>query len=152
VSFTVETDGRLPDGTTLAEAISAVDREGGADWYGVNCAHPTHILRGLEVIDSSVPHLTFPRPNASTMSHQELDEMEVLDAGDQDLLKSSTDSLREKSPVSGSSVGAAGLTAVTSHVSGASENTVLPERVGAANSGKIKWEQGRGHLPPTRPP
>jgi homocysteine S-methyltransferase len=43
VGFTVETDGRLPDGTTLADAIATVDREGGPDWYLVNCAHPDHI-------------------------------------------------------------------------------------------------------------
>ena len=47
VSFTVELDGRLPDGTTLAAAITDVDAAGGPDYFMVNCAHPTHIEPGL---------------------------------------------------------------------------------------------------------
>ena len=48
ISFTVETDGRLPDGTPLARAIEQVDEDdGGPDWYLVNCAHPRHIEPGL---------------------------------------------------------------------------------------------------------
>jgi S-methylmethionine-dependent homocysteine/selenocysteine methylase len=47
VSFTVETDGRLPDGSTLGDAIQRVDEatEGAAAYFGVNCAHPTHFDR-----------------------------------------------------------------------------------------------------------
>ncbi len=48
VGFTVETDGRLPDGTALADAIAEVDAAGGPDWFLVNCAHPTHIAPGLD--------------------------------------------------------------------------------------------------------
>ena len=72
VSFTVETDGRLPDGSTLAEAITAVETAAPADYYGVNCAHPAHVSAGL---DGGVwqQRLTFFRPNASTLSHAELD-------------------------------------------------------------------------------
>jgi S-methylmethionine-dependent homocysteine/selenocysteine methylase len=97
VSFTVETDGRLPDGSTLAEAIDRVEAAAPADWYGVNCAHPTHVAAAL---DSGAwqQRLRFFRPNASTLSHQELDEMEVLDAGDLDLFTESTGSLREQVP------------------------------------------------------
>lgn len=97
ISFTVETDGRLPDGSTLSDAIDALEMTDPADWYGVNCAHPTHLLAGLD----SAPwqqRLVFFRPNASTMSHEELDAMEVLDAGDIDLLVDSTNSLREQTP------------------------------------------------------
>ena len=47
VSFTVEQDGRLPDGTPLSAAIAEVDAEGGPDYFMVNCAHPTHIAPGL---------------------------------------------------------------------------------------------------------
>jgi S-methylmethionine-dependent homocysteine/selenocysteine methylase len=94
VSFTVETDGRLPDGSTVAAALAAVDAAAPADWYGVNCAHPTHVVGGIDGGDWQ-QQLTFFRPNASTMSHAELDEMEVLDAGDIDLLVSGTGSLRE---------------------------------------------------------
>lgn len=96
ISFTVETDGRLPDGSTLADAIGAVEADEPADWYGVNCAHPTHVIQAL---DGPVhDRLTFLRPNASTMSHEELDAMEELDAGDIDLLLSSTRQVRDAAP------------------------------------------------------
>lgn len=44
ISFTLETDGRLPTGHTLSEAIQAVDAETGQGpaYYMINCAHPTH--------------------------------------------------------------------------------------------------------------
>ena len=48
VGFTVETDGRLPDGTTLRDAIARVDAEAAPDYFLVNCAHPTHVAPGLE--------------------------------------------------------------------------------------------------------
>ncbi|TDD21772.1 homocysteine S-methyltransferase [Kribbella turkmenica] len=89
VSFTVETDGRLPSGNLLSEAITAMERTAPADWYGVNCAHPTHVLPALDG-EPWTERLLFLRPNASTMSHQELDAMEVLDSGDIDLLVAST--------------------------------------------------------------
>jgi S-methylmethionine-dependent homocysteine/selenocysteine methylase len=43
VSPTVETDGTLPDGTTLSEFVSRVDEatHGYPLFYMVNCAHPT---------------------------------------------------------------------------------------------------------------
>jgi len=47
VGFTVETDGRLPDGTTLRDAIARVDAAAAPDYYVVNCAHPTHVAPGL---------------------------------------------------------------------------------------------------------
>jgi homocysteine S-methyltransferase len=47
VSFTVEQDGRLPDGTPLSAAIAEVDAEGGPDYFMINCAHPSHIAPGL---------------------------------------------------------------------------------------------------------
>lgn len=85
VGFTVETDGRLPDGTTLAEAIAAVDAVAPPATYLVNCAHPSHILQGL----TEGPwrdRIGGMRVNASTMSHAELDEAETLDDGDPDQL------------------------------------------------------------------
>ena len=44
ISFTLETDGRRPSGTTLGEAIAAVDAatETAAAFFMVNCAHPSH--------------------------------------------------------------------------------------------------------------
>ncbi len=97
VSFTVETDGRLPDGSTLAEAITATEAAAPADYYGVNCAHPAHVQAGLDG-GAWQDRLTFFRPNASTLSHAELDVMEDLDAGDLPFLVSRTQHLREHLP------------------------------------------------------
>lgn len=100
VSFTVETDGTLPDGTTLAATLDRIEAEAPADWYGVNCAHPTHVLPALDG-GPWQERLSIFRPNASTMSHAELDEMEVLDAGDLGLLTSSTAAFRGQVPTVG---------------------------------------------------
>jgi len=83
VSFTVETDGRLPSGQPLAEAIEEVDREtgGAAAYFMVNCAHPTHFLPALEG-PGPWHRVLGVRANASTKSHAELDESEELDDGD----------------------------------------------------------------------
>lgn len=101
ISFTVETDGRLPDGTPLQEAIELVDATAAPDWYGVNCAHPTHLLPALEegaTNDAWRSRVVALRPNASTLTHAELDEMTVLDTGDLSLLTDSASSLRELLP------------------------------------------------------
>lgn len=89
VSFTVETDGHLPDGTPLREAVAQVDATAPADWYGVNCAHPLHIRPALDG-GSWQQRVQCFRPNASTLTHAELDVMEELDEGDRDLLQAST--------------------------------------------------------------
>ena len=89
VSFTVETDGLLPDGTPLRAAIESTDAAAAADWYGVNCAHPTHVRPALDG-GPWQQRLHCLRPNASTLTHAELDVMEVLDEGDLDLLVTST--------------------------------------------------------------
>ncbi|WP_206680083.1 homocysteine S-methyltransferase family protein [Aeromicrobium phoceense] len=81
IGFTVETDGRLPDGTTLAEAIEAVDAVARPNYFLVNCAHPSHVLRGMR--DGAwKDRIGGLRVNASTMSHAELDAAETLDGGD----------------------------------------------------------------------
>lgn len=97
VSFTVETDGRLPEGSTLAEAITAVETAAPADYYGVNCAHPAHVLAGLDG-GAWQERLTFFRPNASVLSHAELDAMEGPDPGDLPLLVRATRKLRGELP------------------------------------------------------
>jgi len=81
VSFTVETDGRLADGTSLGDAIEAVEAAQPPDWFLVNCAHPSHIALGLEG-DGPWDRIAGLRPNASRLSHAELDEAEELDEGD----------------------------------------------------------------------
>ena len=92
ISFTVETDGRLPDGTPLGLAIAAVDAAAAPDWYGINCAPPTHVTPALDG-GAWQDRIRVFRPNASTMTHEELDAMEVLDEGDRPLLASSTAAL-----------------------------------------------------------
>lgn len=83
ISFTVETDGRLPSGDALGDAILAVDEatDEGPAYYMVNCAHPTHFLHVLDGAPWS-RRLRGIRANASRRSHTELDEAEDLDAGD----------------------------------------------------------------------
>jgi homocysteine S-methyltransferase len=84
VSFTVETDGRLPSGQTLGEAIEHVDAEtdGAAAYFMVNCAHPTHFAAALEAKAPWIGRLRGIRANASKLSHAELNEGETLDEGD----------------------------------------------------------------------
>ncbi|MDQ4136574.1 MAG: homocysteine S-methyltransferase family protein [Pseudomonadota bacterium] len=84
ISFTLDTDGRLPTGETLKEAVLAVDQATGRAplYYMINCAHPTHFA---DVLASGEPWLTRLkglRANASKRSHAELDSAPDLDAGD----------------------------------------------------------------------
>jgi S-methylmethionine-dependent homocysteine/selenocysteine methylase len=99
ISFTLETDGRLPSGQSLAEALAQVDGETDASpaYYMINCAHPTHFEAVLE--DASVrERVRGLRANASKLSHAELDEAEELDAGDPDDLAARYASLRDVLP------------------------------------------------------
>jgi S-methylmethionine-dependent homocysteine/selenocysteine methylase len=98
ISFTVETDGRLPSGQALGDAILQVDDATGAApaYYMVNCAHPTHFSDVLE--GSWVERVRGVRANASVLSHAELDEAEALDAGDPHDLAARYAALRERLP------------------------------------------------------
>ena len=84
ISFTVETDGRLPTGQTLQEAIETVDAAtGGAPaYYMINCAHPTHFEQALAANEAWIKRVRGVRANASRRSHAELDEAADLDDGD----------------------------------------------------------------------
>jgi len=84
VSFTVETDGRLLNGTSLRQAIEQTDEitHGAPAYYMVNCAHPTHFEQALAADEAWVQRIYGLRANASTRSHAELDESETLDIGD----------------------------------------------------------------------
>ncbi len=84
ISFTVETDGCLPSGETLAEAILAVDAATGLYplYYMINCAHPDHFNGVMTGSDDWKARIGGIRANASRRSHAELDEAEELDAGD----------------------------------------------------------------------
>lgn len=84
ISFTVETDGRLVGGETLREAVETVDREtrDAPEYFMINCAHPAHFEDALKAGEPWMKRIQGVRANASTKSHQELDESTTLDAGD----------------------------------------------------------------------
>lgn len=86
ISFTVETDGRLPTGDALADAIAAVDAatDGYPAYYMINCAHPTHFDGVLDANAAWTARIGGLRANASCLSHAELDMMTELDIGDPD--------------------------------------------------------------------
>lgn len=83
ISFTVETDGRLPTGETLQHAIDTVDEatDEGPVYYQINCAHPTHFDAELHGDERWLARIRGIRGNASRMSHEELDNSETLDDG-----------------------------------------------------------------------
>lgn len=82
LSFTVETDGRLPTGQDLGSALAEVEAatDGYCRYYGINCAHPSHFASLLP--EDWLPRIGVIRPNASRRSHAELDEATELDDGD----------------------------------------------------------------------
>jgi homocysteine S-methyltransferase len=100
ISFTVETDGRLPSGESLGEAVEAVDEQtgGAAAYFMINCAHPTHFEHVLEDAGPWLGRIHGVRANASTKSHAELDEAEQLDEGDPADLAARYRELRERMP------------------------------------------------------
>ena len=83
LSFTVETDGRLPTGQTLGDAIKQVDEatSGYPAYFMINCAHPSHFDQIVEGNEPWVERIRGLRANASRMSHAELDVAPELDAG-----------------------------------------------------------------------
>ena len=100
IGFTVETDGRLPSGMSLGEAITAVDHatDSWAAYFMINCAHPTHFADALDSSEPWTTRIRSIRANASMMSHEELNEAEALDAGDPADLAARYLSLREMLP------------------------------------------------------
>jgi S-methylmethionine-dependent homocysteine/selenocysteine methylase len=84
ISFTLETDGRLPSGESLEAAINAVDAatDGYPLYFMINCAHPSHFAAQLTGGGAWLQRLRGLRANASRLSHAELDVMTELDAGD----------------------------------------------------------------------
>jgi S-methylmethionine-dependent homocysteine/selenocysteine methylase len=100
ISFTVETDGRLPSGHGLGEAIAQVDEatERYPAYYMINCAHPTHFEHVLVGDEPWLERIQGLRANASTMSHAELDEAEELDDGDPEDLGARYSQLRASLP------------------------------------------------------
>lgn len=83
ISFTTETDGRLPCGIALANAIEQVDTatDSYAAYYMINCAHPDHFSQALAANEPWVKRIRGIKANASRLSHAELDAAVVLDSG-----------------------------------------------------------------------
>ena len=100
ISFTLETDGRLPSGQPLGEAIAEVDAatSSAPAYYMINCAHPTHFEAVLEEGAAWVERIGGLRTNASAKSHAELDESDELDDGDPADLGARHAALRERLP------------------------------------------------------
>ncbi len=99
ISFTVETDGKLPSGQALGDAIAEVDAatDSCPAYYMINCAHPTHFESILDGGDW-IGRIRGLRANASTRSHAELDEAEDLDDGDPRDLGARYAALRDRLP------------------------------------------------------
>ncbi len=100
ISFTVETDGNLPTGQSLKEAIEQVENEtdNSPIYYKINCAHPSHFENVISCKESWLDKIHSLRANASNCSHAELDEAEELDEGNPIELAQQYTQLREKLP------------------------------------------------------
>ncbi|MCO6059137.1 homocysteine S-methyltransferase family protein [Pseudomonas sp. MOB-449] len=100
ISFSVETDGRLPAGQSLKEAIEQVDHATAAypAYYMINCAHPEHFEDALVPGSRWVQRIRGLRANASRKSHAELNEATALDSGDPEELGAQYARLRQRLP------------------------------------------------------
>lgn len=100
ISFTLETDGRLPSGDTLEQAIAATDGQTGRypSYYMINCAHPTHFEDVLRAGGAWCNRIRGLRANASKRSHADLDQATDLDAGDPEELGGQYRALRPLLP------------------------------------------------------
>lgn len=100
ISFTLETDGRLPSGQPLGDAIRQTDAATGdaPAYYLINCAHPSHFAHVLETGEDWIERLRGLRANASRRSHAELDAAPDLDAGDPEELGQLYQGLRRRLP------------------------------------------------------
>jgi homocysteine S-methyltransferase len=99
IAFTVETDGKLPTGTTLETAIAEVDEatDGYAAYFMINCAHPDHFASVL-ADGPWMQRIKGIVANASRCSHAELDEAEELDDGDPKELGQQLSQIRRRFP------------------------------------------------------
>ena len=88
ISITVETDGRLPTGQSLGEAINQIDKatSGYPSYFMINCAHPSHFSDVVDGGEEWTSRIRGLRANASMMSHAELNEAPELDTGDPEAL------------------------------------------------------------------
>ena len=106
ISFTTDTDGRLPEGTSLAQAIAETDELSGGYpmYYMINCAHPEHLTGALEGRGTCRERIRGLRANAFRRSHAELDESADLDIGDRRSSPASTPASGRLAPARGGRV------------------------------------------------
>jgi len=102
ISFTLETDGRLPSGDSLFEAINRTDDATGGHpaYYMINCAHPSHFAHILDSGNPAMKRIRGLRANASKRSHAELDASPDLDTGNPNELANDYRLLRTLLPLS----------------------------------------------------
>ena len=100
ISYTVETDGKLPSGQSLNDAISSLDKATNnyVSYFMINCAHPEHFKGVLSTNESWTKRIKGLRANASKKSHAELDESETLDIGNKEELANDYSNLRNQLP------------------------------------------------------
>jgi S-methylmethionine-dependent homocysteine/selenocysteine methylase len=154
ISFTVETDGRLPSGDALAAAIERTDRETGAypAYYMINCAHPSHFAAVLDERSGSWrERIRGLRANASRKSHAELDESTALDIGNPAELGAEYRALRAALPKLAVVGGCCGtdhrhVAAICDHLHGTLSDTNIGDRrrqasFGNATLGSLQQEK-----------
>ncbi len=98
ISFTLETDGKLPTGQPLGDAIRQVDdaTSGYPAYFMINCAHPSHFSDAVSQDEPWKQRVRGLRANASTMSHAELNDAPALDIGNPVALAQDYASLKRK--------------------------------------------------------
>ena len=100
ISYTVETDGKLPSGESLGEAITSLDKitNNYVSYFMINCAHPHHFSGVLQPNSNWARRIKGIRANASIKSHAELDESETLDEGNKEELAKGYQNLKSLLP------------------------------------------------------
>ena len=100
ISYTVETDGKLPSGESLGEAITSLDKitNNYVSYFMINCAHPHHFSGVLQPNSNWARRIKGIRANASDKSHAELDESETLDEGNKEELAKGYQNLKSLLP------------------------------------------------------
>ena len=100
ISYTVETDGKLPSGESLGEAITSLDKitNNYVSYFMINCAHPHHFSGVLQPNSNWARRIKGIRANASIKSHAELDESETLDEGNKEELAKEYQNLKSLLP------------------------------------------------------
>ncbi len=84
VSFTLESSSRLHSGSSLQQAIVAVDAEAGdarPAFYGINCSHPLEFLPAVDA-GAWFDRVRSLRPNAAMMDKIALCTLGHLESGD----------------------------------------------------------------------